>query len=287
MEYKIISNYQSDKKLRESFNNLSKKVFGLDFEPWYQNGFWKDNYIPYSVVIDDQVVSNISVNICNFVFDGKEVHLIQLGTIMTDPEYRGKGFSKLLMNCIHKEYENKVDGIYLFGNDSVKDFYPLFGFKTQKEFQYSKIVVVKNDRTIVSVPMNNKIDWIKMVEVIKHKKQMSRFYMSENIDLYMFYLSQFMNNNVFYIKEDDAYVVAEVDGGTLTLHAIFGDANIDKVIESFGNAICKVVLCFTPLVKDGYKIEELHEEDTTLFVKGKFFENFEKEQLMFPSITHA
>ena len=35
----------------------------------------------------------------------------------------------------------------------------------------------------------------------------------------------------------------------------------------------KVILCFTPKDAIGFEKSELHEEDTTFFVKGKFFEN--------------
>lgn len=46
----FIKGYQKDDKLRESYHELSQKIFGLNFEDWYQNGYWKENYIPYSIV---------------------------------------------------------------------------------------------------------------------------------------------------------------------------------------------------------------------------------------------
>ena len=57
--------YRDNKELRDSFNELADKVFGLNFEGWYQNGFWKDAYDTYSVIEDGKVVSNISVNRCD------------------------------------------------------------------------------------------------------------------------------------------------------------------------------------------------------------------------------
>ena len=286
MNYQIISGYQNDKNLRNSFNELSKKVFGLDFENWYQNGFWKSHYIPYSILFDNKIVSNVSVSICDFIYEQKEVHLIQLGTIMTDPDYRGNGFSKILMEYVLKKYEDKVDGIYLFANDSVLDFYPKFGFVSKKEYQYSKEVNILGEQTIKHIPMDNMSDWAKMVEVIKTKSQNAKFYMSNNIDLYMFYLSQFMTENVYYLKEEDTYVVAEVEGDNLTLHAVFGNSSLDTVIQSFGKDIKNVTLCFTPNDKSGYQCRELHEEDTTLFVKGAFFKNV-SDKLALPALSHA
>ena len=287
MDYKIISNYQKDKALRDSFNELSKKVFGLDFENWYQSGFWTDKYIPYSILINNRIVSNVSVNLCNFDFNGKEVRLIQLGTIMTDPEFRRKGLARTLLSKILEEYEGKVDGIYLFGNDSVLDFYPKFGFVSQKEYQYSKNVEIKNEKFIQEFPLKDEKFLGKMVDIVKNKTQPSSFYMTKNTDLYMFYLSQFMKDYIYYLKEEDTYVIAEVIDKTLCIHAVFGETSLDRVIQSFGSEIKKVVLCFTPTDSSGYKIEELKEEDTTLFVRGKFFQNIKNACFMFPTLSHA
>ena len=284
---KIEFNYRENEDLRRSFNELAEKVFGLNFENWYKNGFWKDNYIPYSVIEDGKVVSNVSVNACNMNYDGRLVKLIQLGTIMTDTDYRGKGYSRILMERVISDYKDKVDGIYLFANDSVLDFYPRFGFKTGKEYQYSKDVNNTDEDRTVMVPMADKEAWDKMVRLITEKEQNSRFYMVENTGLYMFYLSQFMQENTFYIESCDSYAVAEIEDDTLILHTIIGKGDVDKVISAFGNKIKKVVLNFTPNVTYGFEENELHEEDTTLFVMGKFFEEIKDERLMFQAITHA
>lgn len=103
----IEKNYRNNDALRASFNRLAEKTFGLNFENWYQNGFWQDNYIPYSVVIDGEVVSNVSVNACNMNYKGKIVKLIQLGTIMTDNDHRGKGYAGALMKEVIKDYDGK------------------------------------------------------------------------------------------------------------------------------------------------------------------------------------
>ena len=284
---RIEYNYRENENLRRSFNELAEKVFGLNFENWYKNGFWKDNYIPYSVIEDGKVVSNVSVNTCSMNYDGRIVKLIQLGTIMTDPDYRGKGYSRVLMERVISDYKDKVDGIYLFANDSVLDFYPKFGFTIGKEYQYSKDVDNNCETQAVSVPMTKKEDWDKMVRIITEKEQNSRFYMVENTGLYMFYLSQFMQENLFYIENCDSYAVAEIEDDALILHTIFGKGDVNQVISAFGNNIKKVILNFTPSIIQGFEENELHEEDTTLFVMGKFFEEIKDDKLMFQAITHA
>lgn len=286
-DFCIEKNYRNNDALRASFNRLAEKTFGLNFENWYRNGFWKDNYIPYSVVIDGEVVSNVSVNACNMNYKGQIVKLIQLGTIMTDDDYRGNGYARALMEEVLKDYDGKVDGIYLFANDSVLEFYPKFGFKEAKEYQFTKDVTISGECTAQNVPLRDKIDFDRTVEILDTKKQNAQLYMVDNPGLYMFYLSQFMTENLFYIEECNSYAIAEIEEDTLILHAILGNGAIDEVIRAFGSQVKKVVLCFTPKDTSGLEKSELHVEDTTFFVQGKFFEDSRDDEYMMQAITHA
>ncbi len=62
---------------------------------------------------------------------------------------------------------------------------------------------------------------------------------------------------------------------------------MDEVIAAFGSRVKKVVLCFTPNDAAGFEKSELHEEDTTFFVQGKFFEENSEDAYMMQAITHA
>lgn len=43
-----------------------------------------------------------------------------------------------LIEEVLKDWENNCDGIYLYANDTVLDFYPKFGFEKAKEYQCTK-----------------------------------------------------------------------------------------------------------------------------------------------------
>ncbi len=190
--YKVIKDYRGDKELRTSFNELAKKTFGLNFEDWYQNGFWGDNYNPYSIVIDDKVVANVSVNKTDMLLDGEIKHYLQIGTVMTDKEYRNKGLIRRIMEEIEKDYNGKIDGIYLFGNDGVIDFYPKFGFVKEKEYQYSKKVINNGKFDLEQVIMDNAKSWEKLTKAMNSTVFHGRFDMVGNNELIMFYVTGFM-----------------------------------------------------------------------------------------------
>ncbi len=84
MNTEIIRGYRNQDELRGSFNQLARETFdGLDFEGWYQDGYWSDRYNPHSIVIDGKVAANVSVNFMDFLWNGHRKHFIQLGTVMT------------------------------------------------------------------------------------------------------------------------------------------------------------------------------------------------------------
>lgn len=287
-EFKIIKNYRENELLRNEFCRLSKKIFGLDFEDWYQNGYWTDNYIPYSVAVGERIVANVSVNIMDMMNGGKMKHYIQLGTVMTDEAYRNKGLIRMLMEEIDKDYQY-VEGVYLFANDSVLNFYPKFGFNKAEEFQYSKEVCIKTQRNISRISMSDKSDWHVLEQAIKSSVRNESFGMDNNMELIMFYITKFMQDNVYYIKDNDIYVIAEEDNNNLLIHNIFAKeaVDLDMVISAFGKGIRRVTLGFAPLDGSGYTISRVQQEDTTLFVKGKIQNEFENAKIMFPTLSHA
>lgn len=289
----IIKNYRNNTALRQSFNELAIKTFDINFEDWYRNGYWTDNYNPYSIVMDGKVVSNVSVNHMNFLWHGKRKFFIQLGTVMTDEAYRNRGLLRQIMKEIEQDYGTKADGFFLFANDSVLDFYPKFGFEQSTEYQCtreitSEISTIK-EPAIEQVPMRDKDAWTLLQNAIQTSIPCGSFEMADNSELILFYITKYMQENVFYHREQEAYVIAEVNNGDLLIHNIFAPRPVEiaRIVSAFGNGIRQVRLGFTPENSTGYTISLLKEEDCTLFLKGRGFDGFEAERLMFPLLAHA
>jgi len=288
-EYKVVKDYRDDGVLRKSFNKLAEKTFGLHFEDWYQNGYWGEKYNPYSIVIDGEVAANVSVNRTDFLLNNSRKHLIQLGTVMTEEKYRNQGLIRRIMEEIHREYESKVDGIYLFANDSVLDFYPKFGFRREDEVLHTKSVSTEGERSMEKFPMKDKKDWDRLEGMIKRSRPGSAFALVDNSELPMFYLTRFMQENVYYEREMDVYAVAEIEREKLLLYDVFSEkaVNLHEVIAAFGREIKKAGLGFTPADRSGFAAGKVQEEDTTLFIKGKGLENFPSWEVRIPLLAHA
>lgn len=286
---KIHKFYRDNDLLRKSFNTLANETYGLNFEDWYQNGYWGDNYIPYSIVASNQVIANASVNIMDFDSLGTKNRYIQIGTVMTAPSYRNQGLSRILIEEIINDYRKTVDGFFLFANDSVLNFYPRFGFRKGQEYQYSRSVRNEEAPYAVQIPMNDKGDWALLEDAILKSYHNSAFGMRHNVSLIMFYITKFMREQVFYIEKQKAYVIAEIKDEMLVIYDVFSPSysDINQIIAAFGRNIKTVTLGFTPLEKQGFDESEVHEEDTTLFLMGDGFDFFEEKKMMFPLLGHA
>lgn len=295
--YTIVKNCRDNDILRASFDKLAQTVFGLTFEDWYQNGYWREHYIPYSMVKDGEVVANVSVNRMDMLVEGEKKRLIQLGTVMTVEGERHQGHIRSIMEEIERDYRGKADGVYLFANDSVQDFYPKFGFHRAKEYQYTKVLLPETaaiggsaaSGTMHPVAMHNKAAWDVLEHAICSNRFRSRLDMADYSELYLFYVTKFMQENVYFEETLGAYAIAEIEDDELLLHAVFADHDVDleAVIRSFGNGIRKVTLGFAPADAGGYTCREWQEEDTALFVKGEAFAGFDGRKLLFPTLSHA
>lgn len=286
--HEIMKLDRHNKTLRDSFNRLAESTFGLNFEGWYQNGFWGDDYAPYCAIEDGQVIANVSVNRTNLLVDGTVHRIYQLGTVMTAESHRNRGLIRAIMAQIRQDLQD-AEGIYLFANDEVLEFYPKFGFIRGTEHIFTKSVSQQTARSVVPVPMDGPADWAKLQTAMDHSAVHSACTMAGNSGLIFFYAFQFMKDCVFYLPELDAYVISEEEGGQLLLHQIFCPNTIsaDDVIAAFGTGVTQASLGFTPLDSTGFTVQELHEEDCTFFVQGPFFQSFDTKKLRIPTLSHA
>lgn len=271
-KYQFAINYKDNDNLRKSFNELTQRTYGFSLEGWYQYGYWKEQYMPYSLLDGDKVIANVSVNIMDFLVCDEKKRYIQIGTVMTDKGYRGQGLSRVLMEKVLSDWENKCDLIYLYANDSVTDFYPKFGFKESNEYQFSKSIVKKENNIIPKqLEVSNTDDRNLIFQTVSNTFPHSKVSMVNNPSLVMFYCTSFMKDSVYYINDYDVVAIADYHNDTLYLHDVFStrDIPLDNIIDALAKEQTKkVVLGFTPKDTSSYEINLLKEEDTTFFVKA-------------------
>jgi GNAT superfamily N-acetyltransferase len=295
-KYQLISDYKHIRKYKESFNDLSKQVFKLDFKKWYDKGFWNDNYICYSFVDGDKIVANASINKMFLVANGKEYKAIQVGTVMTHLDYRHQGLAAKLIQKIIDKYDNEYDFIYLFANETVLDFYPKFGFEQVKESRFSlktsdlEKQIDNHSSSLRKLDVNNKDD-IELMKrfAVERIPVSSKLGVKNNEHLLMFYFILIFNDATYYIEEDESIIIYEHDDNKLHIFDIISKkrVDLDKIINQIVSPDTEVInFHFTP----DSNSKNIHTEfitgsNDTLFVRPLL--NNEGRHFLFPCTSHS
>lgn len=297
----LIKGYMNDSHQRHQLNVLTQKTFGFDFESWVTGGYFEGDYIPYSLIENEEMVSNASVNLMNFMQNGTEKHYIQIGTVMTAEEHRKKGYAKKLIERILSDYQEQCDGIYLFGNLSAVGFYQKLGFQQAMQYQYSLNADQYNPKEVSKwgspssfqkLCANDPAHKNRYMNAVRHSAVNCALEQTNKFGLQMFYTANL--ENVYYNRALDCYAVYEINDGTLSLQSVISTRPIglQNVLTSLLSAhpVKKLVLGFAPCSEAAMLFQARPYdggEDYRLFYIGEQIQAVEKERLYFPELSHA
>lgn len=290
-ELRLISDYKHNETYRLSFNKLAQEVFGINFEPWYQAGGWSDRYVCYSLTEGDRVVSNVSINKMDLIWDGQVKKALQIGTVMTHPEFRGRGLAASLMKTALAEHETSCDFVYLFGDASALSFYPKFGFTTLQESQFSLAVkpFTAVDSTLRKLDLGNAADRALFDNIVPKRVPISKVLGAMNdLHLVLFYSLLAFPNNLYYLEDMEAIVISRVKEGTLHLYDVISTKPVplDEVLKCIlSPEVSLIRFHFTPDIDNADLICEPMQTEDALFVKPALPEIC--KPFMFPYTSHA
>lgn len=281
-----------DEKSRHMLNELTQKTFGFDFENWVTNGYFEGDYIPYSIEHEGKIISNVSANRMQFMQNGVLKNYIQIGTVMTDENYRKQGLAADLIKRVIEEYKNACDGIYLFGNLDAVGFYLKMGFKTINQYRYSVkeefCTCEKADVRFKPIKDFGEEKKKQYLDRVRESALHSSFEQVNKYGLQMFYTSWF--DNLFYAEDIDCFIVLEMEEDLAILQSVLCKEKValTEVLKRMDISRCR--LGFTPLDEDKEKcISEVYDggDDYRLFYIGEELKSIEQGKLYFPDLSHA
>ena len=290
--YEYIPNAMTIEDKRNSYFKFANEVFGLHFETWFATGCVDSHYVPYVLMDGDRAVSSVGLCVTDMKWGNQIKRCAQISTVMTDPEYRGRGLNRWLMEVVLDEWKSKCDMIYLYANDSVINFYPRFGFIKAAEYQSNIGVqyIQKSHFTSRKLDMTKPENISLLVERFACSNPFASLTMMDNVSLVVFHCTSFMKNNVYFIDEYNAIVVGKQEGDVFVCYDIFTDEKctlLDILGVMVGENIKSVSFGFTPVPIKNSTTGRLNEEDTTVFVLGDKANLFAEEKVIFPFISRA
>lgn len=287
--YTLTKQVRDSAEIRRSFDALATQVFDLSFEAWNARGYWTDRYVPYALLDDGRVVANASVNHMDFRWRGGRRRYIQLGTVMTDPAYRGRGLSRLLMDAIMADWRGQCDGMYLYANDSVLDFYPRFGFMPAREYG-AKATYAGGPLASRRLDMDDPADVAVLRDAYARGNPFSALDMLDNMGLVMFHASSWLRDCVYHVPGAGAVVIAAEDDQGLLCYDVYGGegSSLERILGSLiRGAAREVRFGFARKDAAGGTLLPAEEEDSTLFVLAEGENPFAEHRTMFPLLSHA
>jgi GNAT superfamily N-acetyltransferase len=245
------------------------KVFSFSFETWKKKNFWNDDYESYSIIENDIMLANISVYRMKLLINGLEYDFLQIGAVATREEYRGRGFSRMIMQYIFNIYPNTP--AFLFGNDSVLEFYPKFGFKQICDKKPYIEYRPQDGGEMTKLDITNpKVDYY-----LKERTQFSEIFDCKNkYSVNWFHLLMGNSDNIYEIPELQLMMVAEQQGSTLMIYdiAAIKPVSFSELGQNLHfKGVATIEFGFNPDWLDfDYSMKEYKIEDSTLFMKGDF-----------------
>lgn len=285
-----VERYRDNPHLRAELNALTHQTYGFDFEAWYQAGFWQADNQPCSLVRDEKMLANASANLLDFTLGGQHLRCVQIGTVMTAPEARGRGYSRYLMEVLVERWAGQCDLLYLFANSTVVDLYPKFGFRRVVEHEYYQPWAAQpRATTFHPVNMDDGEQRQRFIDALEKSCPQARLSLVPNVPLTMFYCDGPYREAVLHSSVHEAYVVIEHDGERMVLVDVFCERELvlaDVLAELVTATTREVVLGFAPLHSDGFA-SRVVDNDDALFVWGAASTSVDGQTLMFPLLSHT
>lgn len=270
-----LSDYKNNNELRGKFNELTREIFGLDFEDWYQRGFWDERYVCHSFFENGQIISNVSTSKFDLVIKGKVFQAIQIGTVMTKTEFRGKGLAVELTKIVIDKYRSDFDFFYLFAHDKVWDYYKKQGFIPIDEYGYS--IEIKNagnsNEKLRKLDMSNKNDLQTIIRLTKNRKPVSKtFGILNNTSIFLF-LTDYYDNLFFSDSKDCLLVFTIRENRVAHLYDVLSETDLNfteitALICSEVHDLKKVIFCYTPDYADIVIEPTAWESNDKMFFRG-------------------
>ncbi len=265
----MTTGHNASQEFKNQYNELVINTFDFSFDRWHEQNVWDRDYECYSIIENGIMIANISVFKMNLLIDGLQHDFLQIGAVATKKEYRNKGYSRQIMNHIFNIYPDTP--AFLFGSDSVLEFYPKFGFSPTIDRKPYIECTLENECEMTRLEVTNpKVD-----KYLKERSQFSKVFDCTNqYSINWFHLLYGFSNNIYEIPELDVMIVAKQYDNTLEIYDVVANkpVSFSKLIPHLSfKGVNLIQFGFNPdWLNVDYCMKEYKIEDSTLFLKGNF-----------------
>ena len=216
-------------ELHDAFIRFVPQVFRtICFRRWYEYGGWDAGYRAFAIFEGDQIVASASLQRMNLVVRGQRMTGWQLGAVGVLPDWRGRGLQRQIMEHVLAQIDSR-DLVFLFANDDVLEFYPLFGFRRVTEWLFGvEIDITPAPSSLRRLKLQSAEDRALLARLAAEAQPVTERFGAEHYGgILLWYWSNFHEHNFHYHAGDDAIVVAEEDLEVLRIIDVVAQRQID------------------------------------------------------------
>jgi predicted N-acetyltransferase YhbS len=279
-----------DHQWHDAFIDYVPRVFPrASFRRWYGLGGWNDDYVAFSIADGANIVANASLQRMNIVLRGEWITGWQLGAVGVLPQWRGRGLQRQIMQRLLGSIDDK-DIAFLFANETVLDFYPLFGFKRVIESVFAaEYNVNPASEPLRALSIDRAEDVALLARVAATAAATTREFGARDYGgVLLWYWANFYDGCLYYCEAEDAIIVAELEGATLRICDVLAPTPFD--LRSYLPGVAKdaaqtIEFGFTPDVwwPEARVIADY--ADSPLFVRGTH--NLPEAPFKFPMLAQT
>jgi GNAT superfamily N-acetyltransferase len=215
-------------ELHDAFMRFVPQVFPrISFERWYELGGWDPGYRSFAIFEGQRIVANASVQRMDLLLGGQPRTGWQFGAVGVLPEFRGRGLQRQLMQYVLNQV-NTNDVVFLFANEDVIDFYPLFGFRPVTEWLFgAEHSVAPGGGPLRRLSIDSIDDRRLLARIAASALPVTeRFGARRYGGVLLWYWANFHGQDFYYHEHDAAIVVAEQDMEVLRILDVMADRPI-------------------------------------------------------------
>lgn len=283
--------YAENNELRERLYPLFDKVFGIKvdtFKDFYARGFWDPTYVPFTFFNGEMAVSNVSVFEMPLMINGEKIQAAGIQSVMTYPDYRGKGLMKSLMHSALEYIDTHYESSFLMTSNP--ELYTKYEFNVIKEHYFIKKYLHSPKKWRTSLKRLNIFDPNDLQKIQWAFKNNSpttlRFYpLAYAPSFYLNMYNPTLLEMVYFSSDLNVIVIFEVDEGTLRLYDIIGPElpTLEQIFSVIPFPFNEVNLYFSPdLFDDEFSTVE-YEDVVFLMARGDI--DFASLQIKFPIVA--
>lgn len=232
MSLEMRTAYWDDRESKDAFQRFILEIHNLDFTSWEEAGYWDDDYRPFTIFQDGEVLSSVCMYSLPAVIDGRSTRVAQISGVGTLPEYRRCGLNRELTAAGLQWAAPDHEGVFLFSDDDAMPYYAHCGFQAMDEhIPTAEIIPVSRRRGAVMLDAGDAADREKIYRYAGCTAPVSNRFTAGSPKLFMFHALYNFRNRIWHIPEPDCLVCFRREGDTLAIYDVLGESipTLDQV----------------------------------------------------------